>query len=148
MGAGGESERSETVTAQVGVDTNPPSVPGRPRVVAGADAAVALEWRASSDISGVSAYEVTRRDAGDDETITVTEPSFIDDVEPGLVLTYSVVAVDSNGNRSERGRSITILSGSSSDDVLIVVSGTADPASDPNTDRLHRSLLEAGYSGR
>jgi len=146
IGAGGQSERSESVTAQVGADTNPPSVPGRPRVVEGADAAVALEWRASSDISGVAQYEVSRRGGGDEQTLTVDEPSLIDDVDPGLVLTYSVVAVDSKGNRSESGRSITILSGSSSDEVLIVVSGTADPASDPSTDRLHTSLLEAGYS--
>lgn len=146
VGAGGQSERSASITAQVGVDTNPPSVPGRPRVIDGTAASVALEWRPSSDISGVTEYEVSRRAGDDEQTLTVTEPTLTDDVDPGLVLTYSVVAVDGNGNRSEPGRSITILSGSSSDDVLIVVSGTADPASDPNTDRLHRSLLEAGYS--
>ncbi|NNC80912.1 MAG: fibronectin type III domain-containing protein [Acidimicrobiales bacterium] len=146
VGSGGESDRSDSVTAQVGSDTNPPSVPGRPRVIEDSTSAVALEWRASSDISGVASYEVSRRGEGAEETITVTEPTLVDDVEPGLVLTYSVVAVDTIGNRSIAGRSVTVLSGSSSDEVVIVVSGTSDPESDPDTDRLYRSLLGAGFS--
>ncbi len=145
VSGGGTSVRSEIVTARVGIDENPPSVPGRPRVTASATAAVALEWRASTDISGVSQYIVERTVGGVVTEIRVAEPSLTDDIAPGVIVRYAVSAVDGNGNRSEFSRGVTLLSGSSTDRLVIVVSGTAEPASNAQTNRLQNALFDAGY---
>lgn len=145
VGPGGTSARSDSVTARVGVDENPPSVPGRPRVVDSPDATVVLEWSESSDISGVTNYVIERTIAGETEELTATDPELLDDVDPGIVATYAVAAIDGNGNRSELSRSVTLLTGSASDRLIIVVSGTSDPAADPDTDRLRGLLFDAGF---
>ena len=145
VGPGGTSARSDSVTARVGVDENPPTVPGRPRIVDSPDATVVLEWSESADISGVANYVIARTVAGENEELITAAPELFDDIEPGVVATYAVAAVDGNGNRSEFSRSVTLLTGSASDRIVIVVSGTADPASDPDTNRLRALLFDAGY---
>lgn len=141
----GQSARSETVSAQVGVDSNPPTTPGRPSVIENADASVGISWADSRDISGVANY-IVRRTAGEETVdIETTEPQLLDDIEPGIIASYAVAAVDGNGNESEFSRSITVLTGRTSNRILIVVSQQADPAADVHTDRLHTDLLEAGY---
>jgi len=145
VGLGGTSTRSEIVTARVGIDENPPSVPGRPKVADSATAAVALEWKESTDISGVSQYIVERTVDGLVTEIRVDEPALADDIEPGVIARYAVAAVDGNGNRSEFSRGVTLLTGSSSDRLIIVVSGTADPAANPQTERLQNALFDAGF---
>ena len=145
VGPGGTSARSDSVTARVGIDENPPSVPGRPRVVDSDDATVVLEWSESADISGVATYVVQRTIDGVIEELMSESPQLLDDVEAGLVASYAVAAVDTNGNRSELSRSVTLLTGSASDRLVIVVSGTPDPGADADTARLRDLLFDAGY---
>ncbi len=146
VGVGGTGERSESVSAQVGVDANPPSVPGRPRVVDSDAATVVLEWRESKDISGISGYVVTRTIDGVATETVVPDPRFADDIDPGLVVTYSVRAVDGFDNESADGRSVTFLSGTTDDRIVIVVSKQPEPDADPETARLRDLLLDEGYT--
>jgi hypothetical protein len=141
----GKSERSESVSAQVGVDSNPPTTPGRPRIIEGEVASVAIEWEPSRDISGLADYVVRRTVDGVTEELSATDAQFLDDIEPGIIASYAVAAVDVNGNESETSRSITVLTGRTSSRLLIVVSQQADPAADVNTNRLYTDLLDAGY---
>lgn len=142
----GTSPRSDSVTARVGIDSSPPTVPGRPHPIESDEATMALTWRSSRDIAGIAKYVVTRTIDGVATEFDVEIEEFIDeDVAAGIIATYSVRAVDSNGNTSEEGRSVTVLTGSTSDDIVMVVSAVADPAADPNTDRLRQALLDAGF---
>jgi len=143
VGPGGTSERGESVSAQVGVDSNPPNAPGRPRVIDSGEATVVLEWRESTDISGVAEYVVTRQVEADVTEIVVVEPRLVDDVDAGLVATYSVRAVDGVGIE---GRRVTLLAGTAADKIVIVVSKQANPSDDPNTSRLRTMLLADGYT--
>lgn len=146
IGPGGQSDRSDAVTARVGVDTNAPAKPGRPAVVSDSEAAVELAWAPSSDISGIDNYILTRTIDGESTEVTVNEPAWVDDVAAGVIVTYSVRAIDGAGNESEESRSVTVLAGAATDQVIIVVSAIGDPASDPQTERLRGALLDAGFS--
>ena len=138
------SERSEAVSVQVGVDTNPPRRPGSPRAVE-SDEGVTIAWRPSSDFSGIDRYIVTRQLNGETTEIDTPEATLVDDIEPGQVVSYAVRAVDGEGNESENSRNVTLLSGTVNDEVVVVVSAVADPADDPLTQRLQESLLDQGF---
>lgn len=144
INAAGESERSEPISVQVGVDTNPPSRPGTPRTVESAEG-VQIDWRASTDFSGIDGYIVTRLLDGETTEIETTEPTLFDDVAPGQVVTYRVRSVDGAGNESDDSRNVTILSGTAAEDVIVVVSTHADPAADANAARLQQALLDEGF---
>lgn len=141
----GTSDRSEPLPVQVGVDTNAPSRPGTPRT-AETDEGVALSWRASTDFSGIDRYIVTRILDGETSELETPEPELVDDIAPGLTVTYAVRAVDGAGNESENTRNVTFLSGTAADEVVVVVSALADPAEDAGTTRLQAELLEAGFT--
>lgn len=141
----GQSQRSESVSAQVGVDSNPPSTPGRPVSSPSADSTVSLSWRPSTDVSGVANYIVTRTIRAETVELVVEEPSLADDIPAGTVASYAVAAVDGNGNESAPGRAVTVLAGTTADQVVIVVSAIADPSSKTHTARLQQSLLDSGY---
>lgn len=146
IGADSESSPSAVVTARVGLDTTPPRRPGRPVVVDGADGQ-AITWTSSIDESGIANYVLTRHLDGETEEIILEgETSYADDVAPGQVVTYIVQAVDGAGNLSEASRNTTLLTGTSSDRVVIVVS--AQPTAEDNTEtaRLQGELLEAGFT--
>lgn len=144
---GVESALSEAVTAQVGVDTNPPRRPGRPEVTETAGAQT-LEWTATEDVSGIANYVLTREVDGVVTEIEVpgTETSYRDDLPAGTVATYAVVAVDGGGNASEPSRSTTLLTGTPADRVVVVVSAQPEAGATTETARLERELLEAGYT--
>ncbi len=145
IGAGGTSVGSEPVSARVGVDTNAPRRPGAPGATETADG-ILLEWRPSTDFSGIDRYVISRT-VGDEATeIEVVEPTFRDTVAPGLTVSYSVRAVDGAGNESESTRTVTLLSGTPSDRVVVVVSKDAEPQDATGTARLQRELLESGYT--
>ncbi|MFT7474809.1 MAG: hypothetical protein ACI81L_001741 [Verrucomicrobiales bacterium] len=145
VGESGRSEGSVAVTAKVGVDSNAPKAPGRPSAVESA-AGVTIEWSGVTDLSGIANYIVTRTIGGVPTDFDVgSESSFTDDVDAGLVATYSVRAVDTAGNESERSRNTTVLTGTAADRVVVVVSAEAAPENTPATERLQRSLLEAGF---
>lgn len=146
IGTGGESDGSDAVTAQVGVDSNAPKAPNRP-VITETATGVELAWNAVNDISGIDRYVITRTLDGETTEIDVgTETTYVDEIDAGLVVTYSVRAVDAARNESEPSRNSTVLSGTSANGVVVVVSAQADPENDPATARLERELLDAGYA--
>lgn len=142
-----ESAPSETVTAQVGVDTNPPRRPGRPEITEEAGAQT-LVWTSTDDVSGIANYVLIREVDGVVTEIEVpgTETSYSDDLPAGTVATYAVVAVDGGGNVSEPSRNTTLLTGTAADRVVVVVSAQAEAGATTETARLERELLEAGYT--
>ena len=142
----GVSVGSESITARVGEDTSPPTIPGRPKGIEGEDVTVALSWSASNDVSGIASYEVVRTIDGTDEVLTVEENMLLDDVAAGTVVTYAVRALDTQGNISDLSRPTTLLAGSTSDRVVIVVSAVPDPATTADTNRLRAGLLDAGFA--
>ncbi len=146
IGTGGESDGSDAVTAQVGVDSNAPKAPNRP-VITETATGVELAWNAVNDISGIDRYVITRTLDGETTEIDVgTETTYVDEIDAGLVVTYSVRAVDAARNESEPSRNSTVLSGTSANGVVVVVSAQEDPENDPATARLERELLDAGYA--
>jgi hypothetical protein len=145
IGEGGRSEGSAAVSAKVGIDSNAPKAPGRPKAIE-STTGVMIEWSGVTDFSGIANYIVTRTiDGVSAEFEAGTESFFADEVDAGRVATYSVRAVDTEGNESESSRSTTVLTGTAADRVVVVVSGEAAPENTPATERLERSLLEAGF---
>lgn len=146
IGTGGESEASDILSVQVGVDNNAPKSPGRPELVESA-AGISLSWDGVSDISGIENYIVTRT-IGEDvvELDAGTTTSFFDDVEEGQVVTYTVRAVDRAENESDESRATTVLSGFAPEGTIVVVSMQAEPENTASTARLERDLLEAGFT--
>ncbi|MGI9607207.1 MAG: fibronectin type III domain-containing protein [Acidimicrobiales bacterium] len=144
IGEGGASAPADPVSAQVGVDSNPPTVPGRPRIVESVDGTVRMEWTESRDISSVDRYVVTRSVDGESAVFEVADPSFVDEIEPGLVATYVVGAVDGRGNESPETRPVTVLTGSAADQLALVVSA-GDRPTDDNAERVRDELLGAGF---
>ena len=144
VGTGGTSVGSETVTARVGEDTNPPRRPGAP-VTIETDEGIRIEWRASDDFSGIAGYVVTRTIDEESVEIETPTPFLLDDIEPAQVVTYRVRAVDTAGNESDETRAVTVLSGTPADRVVVVVSAVPDPEDDPQTERLQQALLNAGF---
>ncbi len=137
---------SDAVTAQVGIDTNPPRRPGRPEILETASGQV-LSWTPTEDVSGIGGYVVTREIDGTVVNLDAgTETTFQDDVAPGTVATYAVIAFDSVGNASEPSRNTTVLTGTPSDNVIIVVSEQGRAGDTFATGRLERELLDAGYT--
>lgn len=146
ISSGGTSEGSDAVTAKVGVDNNPPKTPSRP-VLVESEAGVELSWNGVNDLSGIEKYLVTRiLDGETTELDAGTQTSLFDDIEPGLIVSYAVRAVDGAGNESVNSRSTTVLSGTSADGVVVVVSKDPTPDASPTSARLERELLEAGYN--
>jgi len=144
VGTGGTSVGSETVTARVGEDTNPPRRPGAPETVETAEG-IRIEWRASDDFSGIAGYIVTRTIDDESTEIETPTPFLLDDIEPAQVVTYRVRAVDTAGNESDETRAVTVLSGTPADRVVVVVSAVGNPEDDPQTARLQQALLDAGF---
>ncbi len=141
-----ESAPSESVVARVGIDTNAPRRPGRPLVEETPGGQI-LTWIPTQDVSGIATYVLTREVDGDVTTIDVgSEPIYRDDLPAGTVVTYSVRAVDGVENVSEPSRSTTLLTGTPSDRVAVVVSAQADPANNAGTARFERELLDAGFT--
>ncbi len=146
IGPGGVSDGTDGVTAQVGVDSNAPKRPGRPTVVE-STGGVTLQWSPVTDISGIENYTVRRTIDGETTEIdNGTDTNFTDDIESGIVVTYSVTATDGANNVSDSSRAVTLLTGTASDRVVIVVSSEADPANTPETARLQEELLDAGFT--
>lgn len=143
---GERSALSDAVTAQVGIDSNPPRRPGRPEIVETASGQT-LTWTATEDVSGIGGYVVTREVEGTVVNLDAgTETTFRDDLPAGTVATYAVIAFDRVGNASEPSRNTTVLTGTPADNVIIVVSEQADAGDTFATSRLERELLDSGYT--
>jgi hypothetical protein len=97
----GHNTTSDPVSVTVSnvVDTGPPSPPGDLAGIANGPTSVSLTWSASQDDIGVTGYEVAR---GTTVLGAVTALGYTDDDAPaGSSVTYSVVALDAAGRRSD-----------------------------------------------
>jgi fibronectin type 3 domain-containing protein len=94
------SNLGDAATLAVTVDVSPPAAPASLSAQwFGSPSHVELTWPAAADDLGVAAYEVSR-----DGTVigTTTSTSFTDNaIAPATTYSYSVVAIDGGGNRSD-----------------------------------------------
>jgi chitodextrinase len=87
------------VTVSNAVDTTPPDPPGDLQAAVGGPRQVSLTWAAANDDVGVTSYEVSR-DGG--LLATTSALGYVDtSIQPGTHATYSVIAIDPSGNRSQ-----------------------------------------------
>jgi chitodextrinase len=88
-------------------DRTPPSTPSNLHITASTDTSVSLAWNASRDNSNNWWYCVQRSFGGcvrvDPPRTTMTWPN----LPPNTTSTFSVYAIDSNGNRSGNSNSVT-----------------------------------------
>ncbi len=86
------------VTVANAVDATPPDPPGDLQASVGGPRQVSLTWAAAADDVGVTGYEVSR----DGAVLTTTSSlGYVDtSIQPGTTATYSVIAIDPSGNRS------------------------------------------------
>ena len=107
VSAGRESEGADIqATTQAAPDTEPPTSPAGLRATSVTANSVSLEWSASQDNRDVAEYRVIRdgREIG-----AVGATTYVDNtVEEANRYSYSVVAVDSAGNQSAPGSSISV----------------------------------------
>ena len=115
------------------VDTQPPTTPGPPKAsVAGTT--VTLNWAASTDNSGVRAYDIYRSATAASATPAIvgtvlgtssTPPvtGFVDTgLAPSTGYRYSIVARDAQGNASGHSAPVTVTTGSRCGDAVCGVS--------------------------
>ncbi len=90
----------DATSVPVTVDVSPPAAPASLSAQwLGGPSRVELTWPAATDDLGVAAYEVSR-----DGTVlgTTTATAFTDNaIAPSTTYSYSVVAIDGGGNRSD-----------------------------------------------
>jgi len=97
-----------TTVASSSEDTTPPAAVTGLMVVSSTAAGVSLSWSASSDDVAVADYEV-HRDGGPTPVGTVQDTTFVDSaLEPDHSYTYTVVAVDAAGNRSQPSFAVSV----------------------------------------
>ena len=87
------------VTVSNAADTTPPDPPGDLQAAVGGPRQVSLTWAAAHDNVAVTSYEVSR----DGSVLNTTGAlGYVDtSIQPGTHATYSVVAIDPSGNRSD-----------------------------------------------
>jgi hypothetical protein len=87
------------VTVANAEDTTPPGPPGDLTASVGGPRQVSLTWSAATDDVAVTSYEVSR----DGSVLNATGAlGYVDtSIAPGTTATYSVVAIDPSGNRSD-----------------------------------------------
>ena len=103
--SGNTSARSDPATVTTPADTTAPSVPANLTATAAGSHQVNLTWTASTDDVAVTSYEV-RRDGV--PVGTSSTPSFSDtSAQPTTTYTYTVVALDGAGNRSQESAPAT-----------------------------------------
>lgn len=115
-------------------DGQVPATPGGLTAQATSNTGVALDWNASSDNEGVTAYTIFRRGVPI-AIVNGTRTDYTDTTRAGTTAAYAVDAVDESGNRSERSGAVTVTTPSSGG-VLIAAAG--DIACDPT---------DAGFNG-
>ena len=101
----GDAAGHTGVSAPVGVtvanaeDTTAPGPPGDLTASVGGPRQVSLTWSAATDNVGVTSYEISR----DGSVLNATGAlGYVDtSIAPGTTATYSVVAIDPSGNRSD-----------------------------------------------
>ena len=111
---------SNNLARAISSDIMPPSVPTALTTTYVSDSQIHLAWNASVDNIGVYRYRIYRNDLAYTYS---TAASYIDsNLQPGTTYTYTVTAIDLNGNESSQSYSVTAT----------VPSGTAIPAAPSN----------------
>ncbi|KOG34571.1 cellulase family glycosylhydrolase [Streptomyces resistomycificus] len=102
--------KEAAVYSSGGGDTTPPTAPGTPTASAVTSSSVTLTWRAATDATGVTGYDVVRVN-GTTETATTTTTgatATLTGLSPATSYTYAVYARDAAGNRSQRSGAVTV----------------------------------------
>ena len=134
-GAGNESVPSEAVSVTTPADTEAPTTPTNLTATA-VGARIELRWSASTDDTGVAAYEVTR----DGSVLARIESgtSYSDGAtQPATTYAYRVEAIDVAGNRSGPSDAVTVTTGSA-DPVIAAAGDIACDTTVPSTTSCHQ----------
>ncbi|WP_053175222.1 glycoside hydrolase family 3 N-terminal domain-containing protein [Nonomuraea sp. SBT364] len=93
-----------------GEDTDPPTAPGTPAASAVTSSSATLTWAASTDDTGVSAYDVVRVQGSSETTVatSATTTATVTGLGAGTAHTFAVYARDAAGNRSPRSGTVTV----------------------------------------
>ena len=109
--AGNHSAQSASVSATTsGPDSQPPTVPTNLKAGKATNSAVPLSWKASTDNTGVTGYDIYRNGT---QVATATSTSYTDTgLSPGTTYTYTVDAYDAAGNHSAQSASVSATTSS------------------------------------
>lgn len=93
-----------------GSDTRPPSTPGTPTATSVTATSAALSWPASTDDTGVTAYDVVRVSGGTETAAatSTTNQATVTGLATGTSYTFAVYARDAAGNRSARSGTVSV----------------------------------------
>lgn len=131
-----------------GDDTEPPSVPGGLRVTGSTSSSVSLAWTASTDDTGVTAYDVYRDGV---RVGTTSGTTFTDSgLSAETTHSYRVLALDAASNASAQSEAVsaTTSSGGTGDGSLKVQYRTSDTNATDNTIRMSLQLVNTGSSAQ
>ncbi|MBT5873252.1 MAG: T9SS type A sorting domain-containing protein, partial [Candidatus Latescibacteria bacterium] len=102
----------DSLDIPITVDTSPPSAPTNIIAVAG-DGAVRVRWGASTDVSGILGYTITR--GGNTLATNLPDTTYLDiTVSNGTSYTYIITAIDNAGNISTDSAPSPVVTPSSS----------------------------------
>jgi beta-glucosidase len=99
-----------TVATPPCTDTSPPTTPGTPVASGVTTTSANLAWAASTDNTGVTAYDVVRVQ-GTTETVVAsptTASTTLTGLTPNTAYTFAVYARDAAGNRSARSGTVAV----------------------------------------
>ncbi|MFN3219451.1 MAG: fibronectin type III domain-containing protein [Acidimicrobiales bacterium] len=105
-------------------DTQPPSAPGTPSVVAADDTSVSLTWAPATDDVAVDRYEIRREGAtvGTSFTTGFVETGLM----PETTYTYRVRAIDASGNVGPLSDPVTVNTAPAVVEPALLIAETAD----------------------
>ena len=113
----GSADPSDPSDPGEGIEANPaqlrdrtkPTTPSNLRIVANTSYSVTLAWNPSTDNSGSFTYRV-RHSWGYEETVPQAQTSFTwtTHLEPRSTYSFTVVAVDAAGNKSNNSNTVTV----------------------------------------
>lgn len=103
--AGNVSAESNAVIAATAVDTQPPSAPGTPSLSSSSYTSITLNWKPSTDNTGIKGYEIYRDGV---KKATTSATSYVcKGLIPGTTYAFTVRAYDIAGNYSMQSNSIS-----------------------------------------
>ncbi|MFJ8586686.1 cellulase family glycosylhydrolase [Streptomyces sp. NPDC093595] len=93
-----------------GGDTRPPTAPGAPTASDVTSTGARLTWPASTDDTGVTAYDVVRVDGSGETPVTTATATgtTLTGLTPATAYTFAVYARDAAGNRSPRSATVAV----------------------------------------
>ena len=102
---GNLSDNSEIISITTDKDMTPPSIPTSLEIEKKSDKEALIKWKKSSDISGVSYYEIYDVH---NKIATVEEGTsyLFDNLQSGKVYNFTICAIDNYGNKSEESATL------------------------------------------